>query len=122
MSNDNIPKSEVPESSEYQNLINVKSKKTNEPKSLLDFMDLTEEEKKDQNEDKEWKRYWKGMPEFEQEANKPYKTLYVHFESQEDFDEFSNLIGQKLTSKTKSIWHPKLDRTKNSLLRWIEEE
>ena len=40
---------------------------------------------------------------------------------QEDYKEFAKIIGQTLTDKTKSIWHPKLDITKNSLMRWIEE-
>jgi len=115
------PKPAVNESGEYENLLGVKSTE-NTPGSLLDLMDLSEEEKQAvEGDDKEWKKYWKGMPEFEQEENSPYKTIYVHFRTKEDFEEFSNIIGQKLTQKTKSIWHPKLEVTKNSLLRWIEE-
>lgn len=33
--------------------------------------------------------------------------------------EFAKIIEQTLTDKTKSIWHPKLDITKNSLMRRI---
>lgn len=64
--------------------------------------------------------HWKEMPEFEQESKSTYKTIYVHFRNEEDYKEFQKLIDQHLTSKTKSIWYPELDRTENSLLRWIE--
>ena len=40
---------------------------------------------------------------------------------EEDYEEFAKLINQNLSEKTKSIWHPKLDRDANSLRRWIEE-
>lgn len=49
---------------------------------------------------------WVGMPEFVQEEKKPYKELIVRFETEDDYKEFSKLIGQSLTIKTKSIWHP----------------
>lgn len=48
---------------------------------------------------------WVGMPEFVQEKE-PYKELIVRFETEEDYKEFQQLINQKLTVKTKSIWHP----------------
>ena len=61
------------------------------------------------------------MPEYKQENNPPYKRIIVSFRNKEDYDEFSQLISQNLTDKTKSIWHPKLDREANMLTRWIEE-
>lgn len=66
--------------------------------------------------------HWVGMPEFNQEEQKPFKTLYVHFRTEDDYKEFADLIGQILTKKTKSIWHPKNEITKNSLLRWVEDD
>ena len=68
-----------------------------------------------------WRDHWNGMPEYEQENNQPFKKLIVSFRTEEDYIEFSKLIDQHMTNKTKSIWHPKLDRTANSLLRWIED-
>ena len=113
----------IKESSEYQNLIGEKET-THKPTSLLDYMDLEEGEKEryTEKDDKEWKKFWKGMPEFEQEDNPTYKTIYVHFRNEEDYKEFAKLIGQNLTEKTKSIWYPALDRTQNSLLRWIVDD
>jgi hypothetical protein len=49
---------------------------------------------------------WDGMPEFVQEKKEPFKTLIVRFETESDYKEFSDLIAQKMTNKTKSIWHP----------------
>ena len=49
---------------------------------------------------------WHGMPEFVQDKKEPYKVLTVRFETEQDYIEFQELIGQKLTAKTKSIWHP----------------
>lgn len=68
------------------------------------------------------KQEWLGMPEFVQEKREPYSKIIVRFESEEDLNEFSELIGQKLTSRTKSIWHPELKRGKHSRKRYVEEE
>jgi len=51
---------------------------------------------------------WEGMPEFEQGDKSSYRRLIVHFMSQDDVKEFCDLIGQQITEKTKSIYHPKL--------------
>lgn len=53
-----------------------------------------------------WKEHWKNMPEFIQEKQEPFSKINVRFETEEDLNEFAELIGQKLTPKTKSIWHP----------------
>lgn len=68
---------------------------------------MTEEEKE-----------WQDMPEFVQEQQKPFSKIIVRCETEEDLQEFAELIGQKLTPKTKSIWHPKLVRGKNSHKRY----
>lgn len=49
---------------------------------------------------------WGGMPEFVQEKKEPFKTITIRFESESDYLDFQEKIGQKLTLKTKSIWHP----------------
>lgn len=49
---------------------------------------------------------WTGMPEFVQEKKEPFKELIVRFETEEDYKDFAEIINQKLTVKTKSIWHP----------------
>lgn len=51
---------------------------------------------------------WEGMPEFEQE-DVAVKTLYVHFADMDDFWAFTELVGQRITENTKSIWYPAQD-------------
>lgn len=49
---------------------------------------------------------WKDMPEFSQEDEEGCQKIVVHFKKIEDVKEFSSLINQKITEKTKSIWFP----------------
>jgi hypothetical protein len=120
-------KNNIPESAPYDNFVSmmdpvVKTKQ----KNLLTTLGLEDEEvvlddieklkKKD-----DWRKYWIGMPEFRQEENPAFKTIYLHFRNEEDYKAFAKLVEQNLSMNTKSIWYPKLDREENSLLRWIEE-
>jgi hypothetical protein len=74
------------------------------------------------NEPREvWQDEWKDMPEFVQPKQEPYATLNVRFRCQEDLEEFARMIGQKLTRKTKSIWHPPLPRGIETHKRWVDE-
>jgi hypothetical protein len=50
---------------------------------------------------------WEGMPEFEQENKLAWKSLRVNFADLKDLNDFSSLIGQNLTEKTRAIWYPK---------------
>lgn len=83
-----------------------------EPENLFD---------EDEKETHDWRKEWKGMPEFVQEKQAPYAMIKVRFASQEALEEFSKLIGQKLTPKTKSIWHPQLVRGVHSAKRYVDE-
>ena len=64
---------------------------------------------------------WKDMPEFVQEKQEPYAKIIVRFANKEDLEEFSQLIKQKLTQKTKSIWHPELQKGIHSERRYVDE-
>jgi ParB-like chromosome segregation protein Spo0J len=64
---------------------------------------------------------WKGMPEFDQENKNSFRHIIVHFETQSDVDEFSRLIGQSLTDKTKSIWHPQQIKMDTEAKRYDDE-
>jgi ribosome biogenesis GTPase A len=61
---------------------------------------------------------WREMPEYIQQKMPPKFQVLVHFSSYEDLQEFAKLIGQKLTKKTKSIWHPRRARGTYSDKRW----
>lgn len=115
-------KPEVKESAEYDNFLE-------ESKKPLEKVDLTallgaEEEKtaheKAEESDK-WENHWMDMPEFEQEDDTPFKKITVSFRTQEDYEEFVELVKQtNMTLKTKSIWYPSLAKDANCLKRWFE--
>lgn len=68
-----------------------------------------------------WEEEWQGMPEFVQEKQEPYAKIIFRFRNEEDLQEFAKMIGQKLTKKTKSAWHPELVRGANSSKRYSDE-
>lgn len=110
----------VKESAEYDNFLGKKTELPKEP-TLAEF--LGEET---YNEEDEREKLWVGMPEFEQKDNPPFKTIYVHFRNEQDFNEFVSKYGavddeQTITKKTKSMWYPHLSKDENSLKRWFEE-
>ena len=54
----------------------------------------------------EWKRHWMDMPAFDNPANPPYHSITIRFLDEPNYQYFAERIGQKLTEKTKTIWHP----------------
>ena len=54
----------------------------------------------------EREKEWKGMPEFIQNKKQPFAQIIFRFDSAEDLQEFSKLVGQKFTKKSKSAWFP----------------
>lgn len=69
----------------------------------------------------EWSSEWQGMPEYDQKDAKPYQQIILSFEKREDVIEFSKLIDQKITDKTKSLWFPKLKIEKPSAFIYTDE-
>ena len=49
------------------------------------------------------------MPEFVQEDLSPFKSITVNFESEGDMEEFGRLIGQRITTRTQSIYYPEAE-------------
>jgi hypothetical protein len=83
---------------------------------------MTEEEQPALFEMKEpWEDVWVGMPEFNRAEIKPTKQLIVHFTTVADLMEFGELIGQKLTKKTKSIRFPPKENHDFQTKRWISK-
>lgn len=72
--------------------------------------------------DGEWRQEWLDMPEFEQEDKSPYRTLFIHFENDDDIEAFGKLIGQKITEKKKYYWYPERKKPDSSQKRYIDEE
>ncbi len=69
----------------------------------------------------DWREHWKGMPEFYQVETEIYAELTVKFDSEHAFKEFATLIGQKISSAAKGIWHPKKSANPELELRWYDE-
>ena len=121
MSDKEKRKVEVKESAEYDNYLGEVDDDTL-PTSLGSFMEDGESGINTEVDIDQWRKHWKNMPSYTQEANEPYKKVIMAFRTKEDYEDFQKKIGQKLTEKTKSAWHPHLDVTANSLLRWMDEE
>ncbi len=47
-----------------------------------------------------------GMPGYDVEDQKPFRSIIVHVRDQAALDAFAVLIGQTITDKTKYVWHP----------------
>ena len=110
---------EVEESTSYENCIGVVVD-DGSPNTLHEFFGESREDDESKNPN-DWKKHWKGMPEFVQEDNPAYHKILISFRNKEDYDTFAKLLDQNVTLKTKSIWYPHLGREANSLLRWIED-
>lgn len=75
-----------------------------------------------ETQEPEWVKEWQGMPEFKQTASsKPYAQITFRFANQKDLEDFSELIGQKLTNKTKAAWHPAIERGMNANKIYVYE-
>lgn len=49
---------------------------------------------------------WDGMPESSNSDLGAFRQIIVSFKNQDNVDKFAQLIGQRITDKTKSIWYP----------------
>lgn len=72
--------------------------------------------------EEEWRKEWVDMPEFIQhKTEKPYAQITFRFACEEDLNNFSELINQKLTKKTKSAWFPEIERGLNANKLYVNE-
>jgi hypothetical protein len=69
-----------------------------------------------------WEDEWEGMPEFIQDDLEPFKTIKVHFKTEEDLKSFAALVGQKLTLQTKGIWFPSIKKKNKKTHRLYTDE
>jgi hypothetical protein len=53
-----------------------------------------------------WEEDWQGMPEYKNKDLSPVNSIVVNFYSVEAIAEFSKLVNQKITSKTRFINFP----------------
>lgn len=65
----------------------------------------------EENKQRTWRDELVGQPEYEQPNKTCYKEVIVRFSTKEDFEDFQRRLEQTMSEKTKSIWHPNLDRS-----------
>lgn len=56
-----------------------------------------------------WWSMWRGMPEFVHSDLSPWKSIKVNFADRAGLEHFAKVIGQTVTDRTRSIWHPQAD-------------
>jgi nucleoside-diphosphate-sugar epimerase len=59
--------------------------------------------------------------EFIQEDLEPFRSIIIHFENIEDIKKFSELLNQRITHLTKSIWYPEATIEKVANKKYIDE-
>jgi hypothetical protein len=64
---------------------------------------------------------WQGMPEFE-DQDPCFRKVIVNFDTAADVQNFFDLLDQKDTGKTKSIWFPEKERRDLEAMRWAEDD
>jgi len=64
--------------------------------------------------------HWAGMPEFDQQDKRAFRTIIVHCIHEEAVKKFEKLVGQELTEQTKYIWFPETIREKVDDKRYAE--
>jgi len=55
---------------------------------------------------------WTDMPEFNQKDLSPQRQVIVSFKNEDDVKNFSKLLNQQITEKTKSLWYPEVKDAK----------
>jgi len=65
---------------------------------------------------------WKGMPEYEMKQHKPFRTIHINFETEEDLQKFSELIEQKIYPNRNNYWYPAWHESLYSDLVYVEEK
>jgi len=63
--------------------------------------------------------HWAGMPEFEQEDQRPVKRLTVSFLSTDAVEQFAHLLGQKITMATDGIYFPAIARSSRQGIAYV---
>ncbi len=66
--------------------------------------------------DADLKIIWDEISDIVKDSDKKYKSLYVHFETKKDMEDFSKSINQKISKSSKEMWYTKNKQENNSIL------
>ena len=64
----------------------------------------------------DFRKYWWGMPSFEQGNATPRHSITINLMTHEDVDAFAKATGLSVTTKTKAVWYP--NRPKSTGYVW----
>jgi hypothetical protein len=64
---------------------------------------------------------WVAMPEFKQNSAAAFKTIVVHFKDADAVFAFAALIQQTITSKTRFVWYPQIEKLAQSDKQYTAE-
>jgi hypothetical protein len=72
--------------------------------------------------DEWWQKEWQNMPEFVQDDLMPYRTVYVHFSTQADLEDFAKLVKHpEITGRVKYMWYPGTAIRSVCKLRYVDD-
>lgn len=73
-----------------------------------------------EEQESDWKKEWKDMPEFVQINKEPFQKIVISFETYNDVLKFAELLGCSVTKKTKSIWFPLKNKEKPKEYSYVD--
>lgn len=73
-------------------------------------------------EEQWWWELWQNMPEYLVRDISPWATIKVHLRNVRDLEEFSRLVGQKLSQRTPAIWFPEAEHLIEHDWRYVNED
>lgn len=82
---------------------------TNNIELNIDEINLPDFGRIDLTEHKIIDNEWNGMPEFSIEDKSGVRPIIIHFTDELSRNKFAELLNQKITEKTKSLWYPPQD-------------
>jgi hypothetical protein len=69
-----------------------------------------------------WKKEWVDMPSFSMTPEIPLHTINLHFKTEKDMLDFSELINQEVKKSKENYWFPKLNRCAVSDKKYYTDE
>ena len=69
-----------------------------------------------------WEKEWKDMPSFSMTPEVPLHSIRLHFKTEEDMRDFSELISQDVKKSKENYWFPKLNRSAFSNKKYYTDE
>ena len=63
---------------------------------------------------------WAGMPHFNNQEAKAFRSIVVHFKDQAAVDLFAKTVGLKISEKCRFLWFPEIEIKR--FTKWVQDE